>query len=141
VIENKPFMRFNVLVFSFLTVVLAVFSLGSCKKNKTKIPSYFYTTTDTSTVRLYLYVGGQYTDQQLPYLTKEKAANFDTIKAKALMLSLNDGTYDLVARDNMGNDKVKGSFKLKNNDLASTEFGEGMSASMIENSLVVEIND
>jgi hypothetical protein len=101
--------------FLTLTAVLLIsFFLTQCKKDNTIYNVYFYTSKDTTEVRLSLFIDDKYKGE-IPYLSQKPTYDNDSLKHLAFSLTLSSGKYNMTAKDASGNVKSEQIVKFKNN--------------------------
>lgn len=93
---------------SFLTAALAVLLLTQCSKDETMYNAHFWTSNDTSQVRLSLYIDNVYKGE-LPYLTSAPGCSSEG----PLSFPMESGKHDIVAKDAQGNIRSSGTVKMK----------------------------
>ncbi len=101
----------------FLTltaVSLISFFLTQCKKDDTVYNVYFYTSKDTTEVRLSLFIDDKYKGE-IPYLSQKPTYDNDSLKHLAFSLTLTSGKYNITAKDASGIVKSEQIVKIKNN--------------------------
>ncbi|MBI4645123.1 MAG: hypothetical protein HY738_00665 [Bacteroidia bacterium] len=129
------------IITTLTAVALIALLLTHCKKYNTTFNSYFYTSKDSNEVQLSLYIDGNYKGD-LPYLTNKPTCDNDSLKQKALFLTLQSGKYKIVAKDKQDNIKSSSTLKITNNSMdGKTGNGGsgGLEATSKDNCLIVGV--
>ncbi len=108
--------------------------LTNCKKNET-YQSYFYTTSGHDSP-LFLYVDGQYKGE-LPVMNQKPTFGNDTLKQKALFLTLKSGSYKVEAMDSQGAVKSSGKVTFSKSRSASTGRAGGQSMDLLDDCVII----
>lgn len=122
----------TILKLAFLSAIPLV--LSNCKKDK-NYQSYFYTDVKSDTP-LYLYVDEEYKGK-LPVMTVKPTFENDTLKQKALYLTLKTGKYKIEAKDADGSVMSSGTVKFCENKAASTGKAGGQSVDISKDVVIV----
>jgi len=99
----------------FLSVITILF-FASCKKDNTIYRSYFWTSMDSSTVKMDIYIDGEY-KEAVQYLSETpgfNASNNDSLLKTMTPVLLPVGTYNFEAKDTSGVIKYSSTVKIKN---------------------------
>ncbi|MEO6305905.1 MAG: hypothetical protein ABIP51_22350 [Bacteroidia bacterium] len=123
---------FKTILLSLLTILL----LSQCKKNQITYNAYFYTTNPSAEVQLSLYIDDKYRGD-LPCLYPKPTCDNDTLKQKALFLTLKSGKYKISAKDRQGNIKSSGTMKVSKNKMSSSGGMGGQEISSQSDCLIV----
>ncbi|MDI1234148.1 MAG: hypothetical protein PSX81_07700 [bacterium] len=111
-------------VIKIILTAVTILLLTQCKKEEVTYKAYFYTMEPTSEIQLSLYIDGKYQDK-IPYLHSRLSFDNDTLKQKALLLTIKCGKHKLDVKDSQGNLKSSGIMKItKNKTSLSGRTGE-----------------
>lgn len=102
----------------FLIPVIAVLLLLYCRKDDKIYNTYVYTANTIDQGRLSLYIDDAYRGE-IPYLGSKLTCDNDTLKQKALFLTLKSGKYKIVAKDQQGSEKSSATLKISERRLSS----------------------
>ena len=131
---------------SLLIIAISVLltTLFSCTKDDTKYDVYFWTSIDPANEELNLIIDGANLGQ-LPFRSLRPECNNDSLLPKLIFRQLSVGKYDIIARNNEGNDKSVNVLKIKSNGIGGggkiTRPGSpaGMSVLSIKDCIVIEL--
>jgi hypothetical protein len=115
----KNLLIISAFLFSFTTIY---FLSGCSKPGESNV--YFYTTTDTTTGPLYLYINGNYEGQLTENATKLSCST-DDLTSKTISKLLKEDYYNLAAKDSLGNMVSYASFKFTNRKRSSSLSSSG----------------
>lgn len=123
--------------FLTLTVVLLIlFFLTQCKKDETVYNVFFYTSKDTTEIRLSLFIDDKYKGE-IPYMSQKPTFDNDSLKQRAFSLTLASGKYNMTAKDASGNVKSEQIVKIKNNSSSVRSKTGGQELTSKENCVIV----
>jgi hypothetical protein len=105
--KNKTMKHF---IRSFFAAALTVLLFAQCSKGRTTYNGTFWTSKDTSEVRLFLFVDDEYKGE-VPFLEKAPECSAEN----ALSFPVESGQHTLVARDVNGTIRSSGTVKIKSN--------------------------
>ena len=126
---------------NFITKIGLLFALvlllAQCNKDKV-YNTYFYSSIDTSEVKLNLYID-DVDKGQLPYHNSELTCASDSIEQITIFTQLECGKYKIVSKDATGNIETSSEIKLKSNGFSSESDKAGIKLRSNEDCLVIEI--
>jgi len=99
------------LISTITTLGIVVLLLTQCNKADFFYDLYFYTNMDSADVTLSIYLDDEF-DGEIPYLSTDPTCDNDTLKQQSLLLTVQSGKYDVVAKDAQGNIKASGEIKV-----------------------------
>ena len=100
--------------------ILTVLLFMSCGKSKTTYNAHFWTSKDTSEVRLDLFIDDEYKGK-LPYLEQEPGCGSEN----ALSFTVEEGKHTIVAKNMQGAIKSSGTVRIRNNVRRTSLSGSG----------------
>jgi len=121
---------------SILPVAIA-FLFIACNNDKT-YNTYFYTSIDTSEVKLNLFID-DVDKGLLPYHNSELTCASDSLVQKTIFTQLECGKYIIESKDASGNLQTSSDIKLKSNGLSSDSNKAGIKLRPNDDCLVIEV--
>ena len=135
-------LKINSLLIIAIAIILT--TVISCTKDDTKYDVYFWTSIDPANEELNLILDG-YNFGQLTFLPLRPVCTNDSLISLLIHRQLPVGKYDIIARNNEGDDKSVNVLKIKRNGIGVggkiTRPGSpaGMSVLSINDCIVIEL--